>query len=161
MKSTNTHLEMVRGFANFGSGRDECPFYCTRTLNVHTHQCNVIYQLAAITTHVFDPTHFPVMPRMKRAWYPSSTSGIDPLPDEAPDPAPAIKKLRGPMDLTSTPDPALTTRSTAAPSSSDQANTSPSIFKCTQCPAVFLSPPRPDPTSNSTSFSRVDPCPNG
>ena len=140
IKPTNTHLEMVRGFANFGSGRGECPLCCTRTLNVHTHQCSVVYQLAAMTAHVFDPAHFPVMPCMKRAWYPSSTSGTDQVPDEAPDPGPTIKKLRGPMDLTSTPDSALTTRSTAAPSSSDQANTSPSIYKCTQCPAVFLSP---------------------
>ena len=140
IKPTKTHWEMVRGFANFGSGRGECPLCCTRTLNVHTHQCSVVYQLAAMTAHVFDPAHFPVMPCMKRAWYPSSTSGTDQVPDEAPDPGPTIKKLRGPMDLTSTPDTALTTRSTAAPSSSDQANTSPSIYKCTQCPAVFLSP---------------------
>ena len=113
IRPTNTHLDMVRGFANFGSGRGECPLCCTRILNVHTHQCSVVFQLAAMTAHVFDPAHFPVMPCMKRAWYPALASGTDELPDEAPDPAPATKKLRGPMDLTSTQDPAPPARSTA------------------------------------------------
>ena len=31
------------------------------------HQCSVVYQLAAMTAHVFDPAHFPVIPCMKRA----------------------------------------------------------------------------------------------
>ena len=31
------------------------------------HQCSEVYQLAAMTAHVFDPAHFPVIPCMKRA----------------------------------------------------------------------------------------------
>ena len=135
----NTHLDMVRGMANFGSGRAECPLCYTKSFNVQTHFCSVIFQLAAMTAHVFDPAHFPVMPCMKRAWYPAIASDTDQLPNEAPSPTSATKKLRGPMDLTSTPDTDPQAESKAIQPSTDQAGSGPSMFKCPLCPAIFLS----------------------
>ena len=76
---------------------------------------------------------------MKRAWHPGMASGIDQLPANVPIPIPATKKLRGPMDLTSTPDTDPPADSNAAQPSTDPAGSRPTMFKCPMCPAIFLS----------------------
>lgn len=96
----NIHMAFVQGLVNFGSGRGQCPLYRTKTINVWIHHCCVVFQLAAMTNHMFQPTNFPIMPCMKRAWHPSMASDV---PDDIPLPAPAAKKRRRTLDLTETP----------------------------------------------------------
>ena len=46
---TNTHMKFVQDLANFGSGRGECQLRRVKTMNVQTHTCCVLFQLAAMS----------------------------------------------------------------------------------------------------------------
>ena len=91
-RHVNVHQDFIKGLASFGSGRGECPLCRIKTFNVQQYHCCVIFQLAAMTGHIYQPANFPIMPCMKHAWYPSAGPGIEDIPDEAPLPAPAFKK---------------------------------------------------------------------
>lgn len=95
--SIDTHKAFVQGLANFASGPGECPLCRVKIMNVQTHHCCGIFQLAAMTAHVFQPANFPMMPCLK---HPALTAGTDQVPDDMPSPAPAAKQPRGTMDLT-------------------------------------------------------------
>ena len=88
LRHAQMHQDFIHGLANFESGRGECPRCRIKIPNVQKHQCCVVYQLAAMTGHIFQPENFPTMPCMKRPWYRSGGPGNDLPPDEAPTPAP-------------------------------------------------------------------------
>lgn len=129
---TNTHMT----FVNFGSGRSECPLSCTKSFTIQTHHCNVVFQFAAMTAHVFEssrfpvmPSRFPVMPCMKRVWHPAMASGTDQIPEEVPLPAPTAKKP---------PTPKFRKDQRKPQHGMDHYNPGPAMYRCSQCPAIFL-----------------------
>ena len=133
LRHAQMHQDFIHGLANFGSGRGECPMCRIKTQNVQKHQCCVVYQLAAMTGHIFQPEHFPTMPCMMRPWYRTAQPGDDHLPDEAPTPAPAPKKPR-----LSEASPINCARETTSPTDVPPDH-GPSQHKCDQCQACFLS----------------------
>ena len=57
----------VLSLANIGSGRGRCSFCDKECRNVRSHECGVLFQLAAMLGHTFQPEFFPVMPVMMKA----------------------------------------------------------------------------------------------
>ena len=61
LRHTQMHQDFIHGLANFGLGREECPMCRIKIQNVQKHQCCVVYQLAAMTGHIFQPEYFPII----------------------------------------------------------------------------------------------------
>ena len=57
----------VLSLANIGSGRGRCSFCDKECRNIRSHECGVLFQVAAMLGHTFQPEFFPVMPVMMKA----------------------------------------------------------------------------------------------
>ena len=124
------HRAQVYGFAQLGSGKDQCILCDQASHNVQSHQCGVLFQLSVMLGQTYDVSHFPVMPVMLRT-----------LPEDRPEDDRSTSRL---TRTSTTQDE----KQKASPSDSRQSSTScsqtghrgsTSLHKCTRCQMAFLS----------------------
>ena len=63
---TKRQSSFVNELSNLVSGKGQCPMGRCKSLNIQTHTCVIIFQLAAILGHFMQPEHFPIMPLRNR-----------------------------------------------------------------------------------------------